>query len=364
MSNLLFYNNSKTNLGAPVNPGDTTITLASGAGALFSPGPTGAQYFKITLSDALTGANNEICNCTNVTGDVLTVVRAQEGTAAQTWLVGDTAQGRVTAGALTTLGSEGAPTADKLTTARLIATSGDAVWSVSFDGSANVAAAIVLATVNGNVGTFGDSTHVAQVTYNGKGLATGVASVAIDFSGAVVASAAILTTTRNIAITGDLAWNVNFNGSAAVTAAGTLATVNSNVGAFGAPGFVPVLTVNGKGLITNVANVANRFKSANLGNPSSNAQYSVAHGLGATPIAVQAYIVCTSTNLSYAVGVVVAVGEGGSSRNDGASAWASPANVGVNVGTNSIAIVPNDGTGTGALIDATKWQIYVVATAA
>lgn len=181
MSNVLFYNNSKTTLGAPVAPGDTTITLASGAGALFTPGPSGAQYFLITLSDALTGLNNEICKCTNISGDVLTVTRAQEGTTAQSWLVGDNAQGRITAGGLAAISAE-VTEADKLTTPRLIAISGDGTWVVSFDGSANVTAALALATVNSNVGTFGDSSHVAQLTVDGKGRITACASVAIDFS--------------------------------------------------------------------------------------------------------------------------------------------------------------------------------------
>jgi hypothetical protein len=39
--------------------------------------------------------------------------------------------------------------------------------------------ATTLATVNGNVGSFGDGTHVAAVTVNGKGLITAVSSVAI-----------------------------------------------------------------------------------------------------------------------------------------------------------------------------------------
>jgi len=63
-------------------------------------------------------------------------------------------------------------------------------------------------------------------------------------------SAATLTTTRNIAITGDLAWNVDFNGSAAVTAVGTLATVNSDIGTYNN------VTVNAKGLVTAASNVS------------------------------------------------------------------------------------------------------------
>mgnify|MGYP007071571988 CR=1 FL=1 len=60
-------------------------------------------------------------------------------------------------------------------------------------------------------------------------------------------SAATLTTGRTISITGDLTYtSPSFNGSANVTAAGTLATVNANVGSFTNAS----ITVNGKGLIT------------------------------------------------------------------------------------------------------------------
>jgi hypothetical protein len=60
-------------------------------------------------------------------------------------------------------------------------------------------------------------------------------------------SAATLTTGRTLAITGDLAYtSPSFDGSTNVTAAGTLATVNTNVGSF----TNATLTVNGKGLIT------------------------------------------------------------------------------------------------------------------
>lgn len=57
-------------------------------------------------------------------------------------------------------------------------------------------------------------------------------------------TATVLATARNIALTGDGAWNVNFDGSGNVTAAMTLATVNANVGTY------LKTTVNAKGLVT------------------------------------------------------------------------------------------------------------------
>jgi hypothetical protein len=67
-------------------------------------------------------------------------------------------------------------------------------------------------------------------------------------------SAATLTTGRTVAITGDLAYTSgSFDGSGNVTGTGTLATVNSNTGAFGSSTSVPVITVNAKGLITAVS---------------------------------------------------------------------------------------------------------------
>jgi hypothetical protein len=70
-------------------------------------------------------------------------------------------------------------------------------------------------------------------------------------------SAASLTTGRTISITGDLSYtSPTFNGSENVTGTGTLATVNSNVGTFGGTGAIPVVTVNGKGLVTGISTVA------------------------------------------------------------------------------------------------------------
>ncbi len=66
-----------------------------------------------------------------------------------------------------------------------------------------------------------------------------------------VAMAPKLTTARTISISGDLAYtSPSFDGSGNVTAIGTLATVNANVGSFGSSTSIPTFTVNSKGLIT------------------------------------------------------------------------------------------------------------------
>jgi hypothetical protein len=61
-------------------------------------------------------------------------------------------------------------------------------------------------------------------------------------------------TARNLSLTGDATATLTaVDGSAAVSAALTLATVNSNVGAYGDAVTVPTLTVNAKGLVTAVS---------------------------------------------------------------------------------------------------------------
>lgn len=97
-----FANNASTTLGSSIAPTDTTITVASGTGNEF-PLPAGGQYFVTTLSASPTGLPNEIVKVTARTGDAMTVVRAQEGTTAQSWSVGDRFQNFVSAGFLNQL---------------------------------------------------------------------------------------------------------------------------------------------------------------------------------------------------------------------------------------------------------------------
>lgn len=97
MAIFLFADNARTILGAPVLASATSITLASGAGAKF-PSPGAGQQFALTLNDQATGNIFEVCYCTARSGDVLTVVRGQEGTAAVAWSLGDFAWNGPTSG--------------------------------------------------------------------------------------------------------------------------------------------------------------------------------------------------------------------------------------------------------------------------
>lgn len=96
MTAFIFANNISTTLASAVSTSQTTITLASTQNLPASI-PSGSVLV-ITLNDAATRNNYEIVYATAITGATLTVIRAQEGTAALAWLVGDYAYSGPTAG--------------------------------------------------------------------------------------------------------------------------------------------------------------------------------------------------------------------------------------------------------------------------
>jgi hypothetical protein len=146
---------------------------------------------------------------------------------------------------------------------------------------------ITLATVNGNVGTFGSSSVIPSVTTNAKGLitavttntvaaplgsATGTLTVSHGGTGlTTLAANGVLigegTSVPNSVVLGNAQLLVGqtaadpqaktLGGDATLsnTAALTLNTVNSNTGSFGTTSTIPVITVNGKGLTTAISTV-------------------------------------------------------------------------------------------------------------
>jgi hypothetical protein len=97
LSVFIFSNNASSTLAAPITAGATSITLAAGTGSRF-PNPSAGQEFALTLTDAATGTVIEITYCTARSGDVLTVVRGQEGTSAAAFIAGDLSANLLTAG--------------------------------------------------------------------------------------------------------------------------------------------------------------------------------------------------------------------------------------------------------------------------
>ena len=87
MAILQFANNASSTLAQNITGVDTTIYLAAGEGSLF-PIPTADKNFYATIYNT-SSTLWEIVLVTARVGDTLTVIRAQEGTIAQTWLVGD-----------------------------------------------------------------------------------------------------------------------------------------------------------------------------------------------------------------------------------------------------------------------------------
>ena len=111
-----------------------------------------------------------------------------------------------------------ADTALKLTNARTIGLSGDGTWSVSFDGSANASAALVLANVNASP----QADTFRRWTVNAKGLVTASSAVgSADITGALGYSP---VDRAGDTMTGDLTVN---KASAAVK-------LNTTAGTFGA----------------------------------------------------------------------------------------------------------------------------------
>jgi len=97
-----FGNNARSTLAAAINTSATTITVVN---ASTFPTLGGGDVMYLTLSDNLNSVT-EIVKCTGVSGTTFTIVRAQEGTTAASWIISSHVQLRITAGLITDLLAE------------------------------------------------------------------------------------------------------------------------------------------------------------------------------------------------------------------------------------------------------------------
>jgi len=168
-----------------------------------------------------------------------------------------------------------------LAAARLPAFSGDASSTVG-------TSALTLATVNANTGSFGSTTAIPVITVNGKGLITAVSTASV--------SGSISVTGGDLTLSG--------NTGTAITNA-TLATVNSNTGSFGSATVVPVITVNGKGLITAVSTATISSLPSQTGNSGkylTTDGSTASWGTVSSGAVVQVKTATTSTRQSFGAG--------------------------------------------------------------
>lgn len=96
----LFANNASSSLASSLTDTATSLSVSSGEGAKF-PILAAGDWFMATLTKLASGNPvREIVKVTARAIDVLTIVRAQEGTTATTFSAGDKIDLRLTAGAL------------------------------------------------------------------------------------------------------------------------------------------------------------------------------------------------------------------------------------------------------------------------
>jgi hypothetical protein len=206
-------NNAASTLAVAVGTSDTSISLASGGGSLF-PTLGAGDYFWATLISSLDPSYVEIVKVTARTGDSLTVLRAQEGTAAKAFSTNDKFEMRITAQTMR----------DYSDAANLTG-----VLSIAQGGTGQTTEAGVRSALNVPTRTGGDASGIWGISITG--------------------SAPTLTTGRTIGMTGDVTWtSAAFDGSGNVTGTATLA--NSGVSA----GTYRSITVDAKGRVTGGTN--------------------------------------------------------------------------------------------------------------
>lgn len=96
MGKQLYKNNATSTLAAGAGAAATALTLEAGGGDSFAS-PSSGDWQMITVTS---GSVIEIMKMTARTGDVLTVVRAQESTTAAVWAIGAKVEARLTAAML------------------------------------------------------------------------------------------------------------------------------------------------------------------------------------------------------------------------------------------------------------------------
>lgn len=187
--------------------------------------------------------------------------------------------------------TDNAVSASKLQTSRRISATGDATWSVGFNGTQDESGTLTLSASGATAGSygpnaaatlaFGGSFNVPYVTVDAKGRVTAIKHFALKLPATPTSvsgnagTATRLQNTRTISATGDGTWSVSFNGSANASGEFTLAASGATAGSYGESAAktlsyggsfsIPYVTVDAKGRVTNVKSIALKMPSAQTG---------------------------------------------------------------------------------------------------
>jgi hypothetical protein len=136
------------------------------------------------------------------------------------------------------------------------------------------------------------------------------------FSGSLAGNsntATKLATQKNIAITGDLTWNVNFDGSVNVSSAGTLSDTGVTAGIYGSATQVGIVTVDAKGRITAASNIPISIGGASLSSIAA-ANQVLYKNSNNTEVVGSAGLIYNGNALNVGIGTTVSIG-GDAGRN-------------------------------------------------
>ena len=254
---ILIKRSTSTAAPTSLSNGELAYSHVSGTGKLYIGRPgggsgdidaIGGKYY----TDIITAAT-----AANTAGKL--VLRDGSGNFASNVITANSFVGPLT-GAVTGDVTGNADTATAWETARNLSLTGDATATLSsVDGTAAVSAALTLATVNSNVGSFGGTTAIPVLTVNAKGLVTAASSVNV----ATVLNIADAESTPGTDAVNLLSDTLVFTGASGITTTVTNNDVDIDLddtavtpGSYGSGTAIPNFTVDQQGRLTNAGSTS------------------------------------------------------------------------------------------------------------